>query len=85
MEQFFPSDGILEDDAVAPHEIDEEEQPQSTRPPSRRSVSSGGYSHIIGDNNGERPGGFILVIDGGSLGHVRFLRFEACSATDLLR
>jgi phospholipid-translocating ATPase len=31
-----------------------------------------GISSIVGPNNGERPGGFVLVIDGTALGHVSF-------------
>ncbi|EJD53100.1 phospholipid-translocating P-type ATPase [Auricularia subglabra TFB-10046 SS5] len=79
VEEFFPNEGILEMEEVAPHEV-EPEAPQ--RPPSRRSVSSGGYSHILGEGNGERPGGFILVIDGGSLGHA--FREEEAFTKELL-
>ena len=31
-----------------------------------------GVSSIVGRNNGERPGGFVLVIEGTALGHVSF-------------
>jgi phospholipid-translocating ATPase len=31
-----------------------------------------GVSSIVGENNGERPGGFVLVIDGTALLHVRY-------------
>lgn len=65
VEDFFPLDGILERESV--------------RPPSavdladimrRRSVSSSGLSELVGRDNGERPGGFVLVIDGSSLTRV---------------
>jgi phospholipid-translocating ATPase len=32
-----------------------------------------GISSIVGDHNGERPGGFVLVVDGTALLHVRFV------------
>ena len=31
-----------------------------------------GVTSIVGEHNGERPGGFVLVIDGTALAHVRF-------------
>lgn len=31
-----------------------------------------GVSSIVGEHNGERPGGFVLVIDGTALLHVRY-------------
>ena len=36
-----------------------------------------GVSSIVGENNGDRPGGFILVIEGSALTHVSIvvLRF----------
>jgi len=66
--QFFPGEGILEMPEIKPDYEPTDNEP-FPRPSSRRSISSGGYSHLVGDNNGERPGGFILVIDGGSLAH----------------
>ncbi|KAH7107578.1 phospholipid-translocating P-type ATPase [Auriculariales sp. MPI-PUGE-AT-0066] len=66
VEQFFPTDGILDIPEVQPdHEATDDGSPP--RPSSRRSISSSGYSHIVGEGNGERPGGFVLVVDGASL------------------
>ena len=65
VEQFFPESGILQEDGVG---LDESQQ-QTTGYPLQR-VNSG-VSSLVGQNNGERPGGFVLVIDGGALTHVR--------------
>ena len=32
-----------------------------------------GVSSLVGQDNGQRPGGFVLVIDGGALGYVCFI------------
>ncbi|KNZ81951.1 Putative phospholipid-transporting ATPase C24B11.12c, partial [Termitomyces sp. J132] len=64
-EEFFPEANLL------PSDVD--------YPPPRYSTSSRtdyqlrrintGLSSIVGSNNGERPGGFVLVIDGSALEH----------------
>ncbi|KAI9069193.1 phospholipid-translocating P-type ATPase [Trametes sanguinea] len=65
VEEFFPESGILQDEQVG---FDDSVLPQQH--------STGGYplqrvntgvSSLVGHNNGERPGGFILVIDGSAL------------------
>ncbi|OSD08296.1 phospholipid-translocating P-type ATPase [Trametes coccinea BRFM310] len=65
VEEFFPESGILQDEQVG---LDDTVLPQQQ--------STGGYplqrvntgvSSLVGHNNGERPGGFILVIDGSAL------------------
>ena len=63
-EDFFPESGILQDDGV---QLDEQQQTGGY--PLQR-VNSG-VSSLVGHNNGERPGGFVLVIDGAALTHVR--------------
>lgn len=63
VERFFGADNILDDPAVCPKESSE------ARSTPRRMMS--GITEIVGDENGERPGGFVLVIDGGSLHNVR--------------
>lgn len=46
--------------------------PLSTeRPPLQRSQSRVSVASIVGEDNGERPGGFILVVDGAALLEVR--------------
>ncbi|KAL1937625.1 hypothetical protein VTO73DRAFT_13011 [Trametes versicolor] len=65
VEQFFPESGILQDDAVG---LDENTLPpsQSTRGYPLHRVNTGASS-LVGHNNGDRPGGFVLVIDGAAL------------------
>ncbi|KAI0374619.1 phospholipid-translocating P-type ATPase [Pilatotrama ljubarskyi] len=66
VEQFFPESGILQDEAVG---LDEStEQQQNTRGYPLQRVNTG-VSSLVGHNNGDRPGGFVLVIDGSALTH----------------
>ena len=69
VEEFFPESGILMEEGVG---LNEDEQEQLSGYALRR-VNTG-VSSLVGHNNGERPGGFVLVIDGGALGFVRVLR-----------
>ena len=56
------------------------EIPKSQRRSSfRQSIS--GMSDLVGANNGDRPGGFVLVIDGVALGHVSLHLWIAVIAT----
>lgn len=67
--EFFPDSNVLEEEHF---DIKEKHN--------RRSTSSGmeaalhrvntGVSSIVGHNNGERPGGFVLVIEGSALDYV---------------
>ena len=80
--EFFPESGIVEDEGAA----EAVEPPAVSRPGSRMSTEKdtqrrhplqrveSTISSILGANNGDRPGGFVLVIDGGALGHVRVLK-----------
>ena len=68
VEQFFSESGILQEDGIG---LDESQQEQTAGYPLQR-VNTG-VSSLVGHNNGERPGGFVLVIDGGALTHVRSL------------
>ena len=65
VEEFFPKSGIMQDDGVAADELPRD----SNGYPLRRVTT--GMSELVGHNNGGRPGGFVLVIDGAALGHVR--------------
>ena len=82
IEEFFPESGILDDegnptDAVpdmrsaAPLDIESKMKERQDLPPNvgggtlRRTDT--GISSIVGSNNGDRPGGFVLVIDGNAL------------------
>ncbi|KAI0823535.1 phospholipid-translocating P-type ATPase [Trametes gibbosa] len=66
VEEFFPESGILEEDGVGLD--DDTVQPQQTRGYPLHRVNTGASS-LVGHNNGERPGGFVLVIDGAALTH----------------
>lgn len=68
-EEFFPEQNILDQPSQPA-----QSQNQSSRPsendgqyPLRRIDT--GLSSIVGSNNGDRPGGFVLVIDGAALDH----------------
>ena len=66
LQEFFPEEaevqGITQDaDAVNPS------GPNDPYPLKRVNT---GVTSIVGPNNGERPGGFVLVIDGLALTHV---------------
>jgi phospholipid-translocating ATPase len=71
VEQFFPDDGILELDEVNPQvqESTVEKPPLSPKPGNLRRAPTG-LSDILDNDNGQKPGGFILVIDGAALTHV---------------
>ncbi|KAF4608233.1 hypothetical protein EYR40_000577 [Pleurotus pulmonarius] len=70
VEQFFPESGILDDEGVVtevPPRVSTSsasERPQQHHPLARVNT---GVSSIVGHDNGERPGGFVLVIDGPAL------------------
>ncbi|KAF8507334.1 phospholipid-translocating ATPase [Hysterangium stoloniferum] len=66
VEQFFPDCGILE--TLAAKGFTEVRSEKQGERPNRRQ-STAGWSDLVGTNNGERPGGFILVIDGTALGN----------------
>ncbi|KAI0748707.1 phospholipid-translocating P-type ATPase [Daedaleopsis nitida] len=64
VEEFFPESGILSEDGVG---MDEQQQ-QEAQDLALHRVNTG-VSSIVGHNNGARPGGFVLVIDGSALGY----------------
>lgn len=72
VEEFFPESGIL-DNSEAVFEKAElsrvESRKLGERPSPLRRVETG-ISSIVGPGNGDRPGGFVLVIDGSALGYV---------------
>jgi phospholipid-translocating ATPase len=69
--QFFPEDNIMDSDDVQPPVISTTPSDSgSPRPGLRRTAT--GLSDIVGDDNGDKPGGFVLVIDGTALEHVSF-------------
>ncbi len=76
VEEFFPESGILDDDGAVVEKALSLQRTrtggENDRPVPLRRVETG-ISSIVGPNNGDRPGGFVLVIDGSALGYVRVL------------
>jgi magnesium-transporting ATPase (P-type) len=94
IEQFFGKE-IVDDVNYHPPELETNGRPSmSSRPSnqrrsSRRSGSqlhrtNSGVDSLVGDGNGERPGGFSLVVEGSALTHVRSSRPSGLSSS-LLR
>lgn len=78
-EQFFAEDNIMNLEEVQPPVISTiPEESGSPRPGLRRTAT--GLSDFLGENNGDKPGGFVLVIDGTALEHVS-ASFSFCSTT----
>jgi phospholipid-translocating ATPase len=75
VEEYFPESNITSDpdvDSEALGARDEENAPpQGTQAYPLRRVSTGATS-LVGSMNGQRPGGYILVIDGLALEDVSF-------------
>lgn len=74
--EFFPESAIVADEgAVDPPAVSRPGSRMSTEKDTQRRHSlqrvESTISSIVGANNGDRPGGFVLVIDGAALGHVR--------------
>ncbi|OCH92242.1 phospholipid-translocating P-type ATPase [Obba rivulosa] len=65
VQEFFPDSGILEDEGIVDNPTASHPSPSMGYPLQRVAT---GMSDIVGHGNGERPGGFVLVIDGGALG-----------------
>jgi phospholipid-translocating ATPase len=86
LEKFFDVDGLVDMLENQPPNSQLEPTPSrrsgSIRRPGLNRVTTGvsGITDIVGDDNGERPGGYGLVIDGASLRHA----FEEPYTKDLL-
>ncbi|KAL1664577.1 hypothetical protein GGF50DRAFT_101685 [Schizophyllum commune] len=65
LEEFFPDSGVL-DEFEEFHEFRQARAKEGTAPHPLHRVNTG-VSSIVGPDNGERPGGFVLVIDGAAL------------------
>ncbi|KAH8099600.1 phospholipid-translocating P-type ATPase [Cristinia sonorae] len=63
VEEFFPESGILGDERVHDH-MQTASNPHGQYPLQRVNT---GVTDIVGRDNGNRPGGFVLVIDGSAL------------------
>lgn len=79
VEEFFPESGILDGHGVI--DTQSRASTSSERPYPLRRVDTG-ISSIVGSNNGEKPGGFILVIDGGALSDVGVSIIPVLLSTD---
>lgn len=70
VEDYFPESGILQEDGImkeAPSGASSSSDVDRPYPIQRVNT---GISSIVGANNGDRPGGFVLVIDGNALDEV---------------
>ena len=66
IEEFFPDSNILKDDRI--HEnMQTASNPHGQYPLQRVNT---GVTDLVGRDNGDRPGGFVLVIDGAALSSV---------------
>ena len=73
-EEYFPRSGIVNDPGVNPEALGALEAESGTPRgaqlyPIHRVTS--GVSSLVGSRNGQRPGGYVLVIDGLALTDVR--------------
>lgn len=92
VEEFFPGSGIISDEgdvrdleAAIPAKSPSERRSgsffgaQSPAPDHNLRRVNTGLSSIVGENNGDKPGGFVLVIDGTALSVVcQPAAFETC-------
>jgi phospholipid-translocating ATPase len=67
VEEFFPDSGILDEHGIVTCAPKSPSTESASAFPMRR--LSTGVRDIVGDNNGDRTGGFVLVIDGAALDH----------------
>lgn len=67
VEEFFPDSGILDEYGLVTCSPKQPSTDSASNFPMRR--LSTGVRDIVGDDNGDRPGGFVLVIDGAALDH----------------
>jgi phospholipid-translocating ATPase len=78
--EFFPESRILDDNGVVVEaELNVDLEKEKEREREREMEGEDGYalhrfetglSSIVGPRNGERPGGFVLVVDGVALEYV---------------
>ncbi|KAJ7029355.1 phospholipid-translocating ATPase [Mycena alexandri] len=68
VEEFFPDSGILDEEGIVVPAHPRQSSASQDRPYPLRRLSTG-IASIVGSQNGERPGGFVLVVDGTALGH----------------
>jgi phospholipid-translocating ATPase len=75
VEEFFPDSKILDDGTVVVQEgsgdLEKRQEREEGDSYALRRVDTG-LSSIVGSRNGDRPGGFVLVVDGYALEYVCF-------------
>lgn len=74
VEEFFPESGILQEEGITEN-IQTEANPAG--PYALQRVTTG-HTSIVGHDNGNRPGGYVLVIDGGALDQVHSRSMCVC-------
>ncbi|KAJ6501941.1 hypothetical protein C8R45DRAFT_1209601 [Mycena sanguinolenta] len=67
VEQFFPESGILDDEGVVVPALPRASSASGQERPHPLRRLNTGLSSIVSNTNGEKPGGFVLVIDGTAL------------------
>ena len=73
VEDYFPNSGILNDDGIV-STFPRKSTSDSARPYPMRRMDTG-VTSLVGAENGEKPGGYILVIDGAALSVVSCLLY----------
>jgi phospholipid-translocating ATPase len=71
VEEFFPESNIVDENEKGNTQVGEQ--------PYLLKRTETGLSSIVGSGNGDRPGGFVLVVDGVALEHVCFFFFLSLS------
>lgn len=66
VDEFFPQSGILFEEGIV-EQVKSAENPEGLYPLERVNT---GITDIVGHGNGQRPGGYVLVIDGSALNEV---------------
>lgn len=66
-DRFFSDANIMQNDAVHPHDPDAAFGRMQSRRGDRLTRVNTGLDSLVGEDNGRRAGGFVLVIDGNAL------------------
>ncbi len=78
VEEFFPESGILDESEPFVKEV--KLASVSSRDDNALRRIETGISSIVGPNNGDRPGGFVLVIDGTALDYASTVLVFICAS-----
>lgn len=80
VDEFFPQSGILDEEPVQ-RNIKSEANPDGMYALQRINT---GVASIVGRDNGDRAGGFVLVIDGAALNAVSWFSDTSCCSSCIL-